>query len=374
MKLFPTQEIGSLPKAPWLLSWLRGRPIDPSDSEHLAKWSKEIGFVGEAEVRSILSQPRRPELEVSLRELASLFAIRYLESAGLDYVYDGEANRIEMYEHAIRNSAGFQFYGQVRSFDDRYYRKAACVSKVGFLKPYHLEEFRFAKSHARASLKIPVTGPYTLSEWSFNEYYQKRLSGQYSDLGKLKTEAKRELTLDIAREILRPNLQTLVEAGAEWIQIDEPALTTKPAEVPLFVEAYNECTSGLQCKFSVHICYSDYKQLYPHLLGLKNCSQLALEFANRDDTSRHAYDELKLLTEFGDTREVGLGVLDVHVDTIETPELVRDRILYASKVLGRPEKIYVNPDCGLRTRSWDVAYAKLRNLVEGADMARKAIS
>jgi 5-methyltetrahydropteroyltriglutamate--homocysteine methyltransferase len=279
-----------------------------------------------------------------------------------------------MYEHAIRNSEGFEFYGQVRSFDDRYYRKAACVGKAGFKKPYHLDEFRYVKDHARSAIKVPVTGPYTLAEWSFNEYYQKRLTGKYADLGKVKAEAKRDLILDIAKEMLRPNLQVLVEAGADWIQIDEPALTTKPTEVPLFVEAFNECVTGLRCKFSVHICFSDYKLLYPYILGLKNCSQLALEFANRDDESRKAYDELKLLNQVGDTREIGLGIVDVHTDTLESPELIRDRILYASKILGKPERIYVNPDCGLRTRTWDVAYAKLTNMVKGAEMARQLTS
>jgi 5-methyltetrahydropteroyltriglutamate--homocysteine methyltransferase len=64
----------------------------------------------------------------------------------------------------------------------------------------------------------------------------------------------------------------------------------------------------------------------------------------------------------------------VHVDQVETPELVMDRIEYASKILNDPERIYVNPDCGLRTRSWDIAYSKLSNISKGADLARKALS
>jgi 5-methyltetrahydropteroyltriglutamate--homocysteine methyltransferase len=373
-KLFPTQEIGSLPKPPWLISWLRGKKIEQRDLNHLERWSKTIGFEGESEAKSSLLQPKTPEAEDRIRNHASVFAIRFLESAGLDYVYDGEANRIEMYEHPIRNSDGFEFYGHVRSFDDRYYRKAACVRKVGFRKPYHLAEFQNVMRHAKRKVKVPVTGPYTLAEWSFNEFYQQRLAGQHLDLRKLKIEAKREFVLDMARSVVRPNLQVLVEAGAPWIQIDEPALTTKPNEVPLFVEAFNECTAGLGCKLSVHICYSDYRLLYPHILELKNCSQLALEFANRDNEHHEAYSELTLLNEYGDQREIGLGVADVHVDSIESPELIRDRILFACKILTKPERVYVNPDCGLRTRTWDVAYAKLCNLVKGSDMARDGIS
>lgn len=372
-KLFPVQEIGSLPKAPWLIAFLRGRQLESADIDHLSKWSKISGFEEESEARSILSQPKSPTSEGMIRELASLFAIRYLESAGLDYVYDGEANRIEMYEHAVRNCAGFEFYGHVRSFDNKYYRKAACTHKVGYRHPYYLKEFEYVKKHARRKVKVPIIGPYTLAEWSFNEFYQKRLSSQYSDPRKLKLDAKREFVLDIAREVILPNLQALTTAGAEFIQIDEPALTTKPSEVPFFVEAFNVGTKGINCKLSVHICYSDYRRLYPHILDLKNCSQLALEFANRDENGTgNAYKELNLMNEYGDKREIGLGVADVHVDTIESPQTIKKRIECAVSILEDPARIYVNPDCGLRTRKWDIAYAKLCNITKGAEMARNS--
>jgi 5-methyltetrahydropteroyltriglutamate--homocysteine methyltransferase len=71
---------------------------------------------------------------------------------------------------------------------------------------------------------------------------------------------------------------------------------------------------------------------------------------------------------------LGLGVLDIHTDFVEPPELVRDRILYAAEVFGDPERIHVCPDCGLRTRSWDVAYDKLRNMVEGTRLAEEALN
>ncbi len=144
--------------------------------------------------------------------------------------------------------------------------------------------------------------------------------------------------------------------------------------MPFFVEAFNESVAGIVCKFSVHVCFSDYRLLYPYILELKNCSQLALEFANRGDEEREAYNQLKLLNEFGDDREIGLGVADVHVDEIEPPKLIQDRINYGTKILGKAERVYVNPDCGLRTRSWDVAYAKLSNIVKGAELARQSLS
>jgi 5-methyltetrahydropteroyltriglutamate--homocysteine methyltransferase len=372
-KLFPVQEIGSLPKAPWLLTYLRGKKVNDKEMDDLERWSRIIGFEAELETKSTLSQVKTPEKAEHLRDLASLFGIRFLEAAGLDYVYDGEANRIEMYEHPVRNSEGFEFYGRVRSFDDRYYRKAACVKKVGFRNPYHMKEFAYVRRHARRKIKVPVTGPYTIAEWSFNEFYQKTLREKYTDLRRLKYEAKREFVLDMAREIIRPNLQALVDAGADWIQLDEPAATTKPNEIGLFVEAFNRCTEGMSCRFSLHICYSNYALLYPDILELKNCDQLALEFANRDRGRREPYDDLKLLDEYHDPREIGLGVADVHTDEVESPELIYDRIAYVTKIL-EPDRIYVNPDCGFRTRTWDVAYAKLCNITKGAAMARQALA
>jgi 5-methyltetrahydropteroyltriglutamate--homocysteine methyltransferase len=82
---------------------------------------------------------------------------------------------------------------------------------------------------------------------------------------------------------------------------------------------------------------------------------------------------LKDFREHGYNGEIGLGVVDVHVDDLEPVELVRDRLLYAAKVLGDPVKVYANPDCGLRTRTRSVAFEKIRRVVKGAELAREAL-
>jgi 5-methyltetrahydropteroyltriglutamate--homocysteine methyltransferase len=172
--------------------------------------------------------------------------------------------------------------------------------------------------------------------------------------------------------VIRPNLKALEKAGARVVQIDEPAATTHPEEVDIFVEGFNAATEGLKPKVTAHICYSDYRLLYPAVLEMKRCSQFAWEFANRDANFGDGYKPLELFREYDDGREVGLGVVDVHVSRVESPEEVRDRILKAAKVLGDEDRIYVNPDCGLRTRTWKVAFEKLRNMVRGARLARVA--
>ncbi|MFQ5553602.1 MAG: hypothetical protein ACE5EW_07815, partial [Thermoplasmata archaeon] len=291
--------------------------------------------------------------------------------AGLDYVYDGEQRRIEMYEYAIRRMDGFQFLGTVRSFDNKYYRKAASVDRVGFRDAYHRDEFAFVQEHARRPVKVPLTGPYTLADWSFNEFYQDGRR-DVPDLRQRRLDAKRDLVLDLAERVIRPNIQALERSGADLVQIDEPAATTHPEEVDTFVEGFNAATEGTHAKIVAHICYSDYRRLFPAALEMKRCSQFAWEVANREDPAGDGYAPVRLLNEYGDDRELAVGVLDVHVNRVETPAEIRDKLLKSAEILDDPGRILANPDCGLRTRTWDIAYAKLRNMVEGARMAREA--
>ncbi len=365
MELFPTQEIGSLAKPAWLVKATRGQKPSAADLAEIDRWAERLGIEGTAELKALLAA-ERPDRE-RIRDWAALFAIRLQEAAGLDVVYDGEARRIEMYEYPVRRIAGFHFYGHVRSFDNKYYRKAAVVDRVRLTEPFHLDELRYVKSVARRLVKIPVSGPYTLADWSFNEYYLKHVDASVRDLSARAYEAKRAFALDLAREVLHPTLHALAEAGADWIQVDEPAATTHPEEVPILVEAFNAAADGVRAKISIHICYSNYRALYPAILQMR-VDHLALEFKNTDD-----YDVVQIFKEHGDRRELGLGVLDVHSDVIETPEEIRDKLLGAAAVLGA-EKIWANPDCGLRTRTWDVAFAKLQNLVLGARLAREAVA
>ncbi|MCI4337674.1 MAG: hypothetical protein L3K17_10930, partial [Thermoplasmata archaeon] len=89
-----------------------------------------------------------------------------------------------------------------------------------------------------------------------------------------------------------------------------------------------------------------------------------------DTDERDGYEVLNMFREYDDHREVGLGVVDVHRNEVESAEKVADRIRRAAKILGDPSRIWVNPDCGLRTRSLDIAWQKLQAVVDGAKLAR----
>ncbi|MEM3722432.1 MAG: hypothetical protein QXF53_02025 [Candidatus Bathyarchaeia archaeon] len=382
-KLFPTQEIGSLAKPVWRIKAYRGEVLSKDEIMEAVEWGRRLSIENTEELINLLTRRERTaEDKKALLQWSAKYAIRLFEATGLDIVFDGEQWRSEMYEHVIRNVEGFKFLGYVKSFDYRYFNKAACIDKPKYLKPIYVDEFLFTKENTKKVVKVPFTGPYTIVDWTFNEYYEQKTWKRTKDLKKRKTEAKREFIFDLIREILRPEIKRLIEAGASWIQIDEPAVTTNPSdeEMQLFIEAFNETVKGFNCTFSLHNCYSNYKVLAKYACQLQNCRQLALEFANRDSLQlgtteevRVGYRELKIFEDYGYNGNYGLGVIDVHTDLIEPPELVRDRILYALKIVGDPSRIYVSTDCGLRTRTWEVSFRKLRNMVIGAEIARKML-
>ncbi|HEV2167230.1 MAG TPA: hypothetical protein VGS23_09705 [Thermoplasmata archaeon] len=369
--LFPLQEIGSLAKPRWQLLGQRGEPLDDRARAEFESWNGRVRFADPSgpSVQALLFGRPGDAAPPSVRDLGALFGIRYLEAAGLTRVYDGEARRIEMYEHPIRQMQGFQFFGHVRSFDHKYYLKAAATGPVRLSHPYHLEEFDFVRANTERVPKVPITGPYTLAEWSYNEHYLGRQPGWKGR--EARRRAQSEFVIDIAREAIRPTLRALIDHGARVIQIDEPAAGTHPEEAALVVEGFNAATEGLDATFSMHICFSNYRSLFPAILDAKACRQWAWEFANRDTSHHDGYEVLKLFREYGDDREIGLGVVDVHRDEVESPDVVAARIVRASNYLGDPERIWVNPDCGLRTRSLEVAYRKLGAMAEGARAARK---
>jgi 5-methyltetrahydropteroyltriglutamate--homocysteine methyltransferase len=376
---FLTREIGSLAKPSWRVKAFAGRPLEDSDVEAAADWGRRLGVDDHERLLELLSgsfgEGDLPEID----DWAARYAIRLLEQVGLDVVYDGEQKRTEMYDHVAAFAGGFEPRGIVRSFDNKYYAKAAVVEPPWVTGPQDVEEFEFVRAHTDRIVKVPLTGAYTIEDWSYDEHY-----GHEGGLGasaEHRYDARRRFVHDVAAHVIRPNVEGLVEAGAEWIQIDEPAATTKPDEVPLVVEGFNEATRGIEAKKSMHICFSDYTALWPAVLDLEDCLELQLEFANRDSRElgtgaedRPGYaDTLALFKEHG-YPDVGLGVLDIHSDFVEPAELVRDRILFAVDVLGDPARVQVNPDCGLRTRSWEVVYEKLANMVQGTRLAENALS
>jgi 5-methyltetrahydropteroyltriglutamate--homocysteine methyltransferase len=373
-----THELGSLAKPNWRVKAIAGRPLDEEDVEEARSWGQRLKIDGHEELLALLKRGALDERgKAEVKQWSSRYGVRLLESVGLDVVYDGEQQRSEMYAWAIAHADGFEWRGSVRAFDNKYYSKAAVTGPISLRVPYHNEEFAFLRSVARADLKVPITGAYTIADWSFDERYYTEADRAGTGWRKRRKDARSSFILDVARNLIRPNLEALIGLGARWLQIDEPGGSTDPDELDLFVESFNASVKGLDAVFSTHLCFSDYDLFFPALEGMTECRQYAVGFANYDGrdlgVSAEARPGYGVLPKFRDLPYgpvLGVGVLDIHTDFIEPPELVRDRVLYSVEAMGDPARVHVIPDCGLRTRSWPVAEAKLRNMVAGVDLAK----
>lgn len=394
MKAFPTQEIGSLPKFGWRTKPFRQMALTDEDIASAKSWGDRLRVEGRADLLRLLAKRYSftEEEKRSIVDFSLLYAIRMCETAGqglakepgLDLVWSGEQARTEMYETPVSNIAGFEFVGKVRSFDNKYWRMASIRSTPKYKENYHLGELLFTEEHAERKLKVPVTDAITIMAWSDNNYY----TGKWVDKPGLTPaersfSARREFTLELAK-IIRKVIAELIQKGVEEVQIDIPAATQYQSEddIKLVSESFNETTKGLNATFSVHSCFppsTGYGILFPHLLEMKKCERFSFEYGNRDSfakgldsKTRAGFEDLKLFKEYGFKKQLGVGVIHIHTDTLPSVEVVRDRILYSARATDLPpESLYINPDCGLRTRRPEIAQKMLDLTVGGAELARR---
>jgi 5-methyltetrahydropteroyltriglutamate--homocysteine methyltransferase len=296
---------------------------------------------------------------LSLKELAELElkataeVIRLQEDIGLDILVDGEMYRGDMVaffagEPGGNTIDGMKLGGLVRSYGNRYYHKPVITGKLAWPGPMTLEMWRYAQGLTDKPVKGMLTGPYTMVDWAFDEHYGDR------------TQA----VLDMAAVIHQEALE-LDKAGAPYIQVDEPAATTRFDEMDLVSRGLSIVTQGLKAKTVTHFCYGDFARVFQQIVDLP-VGQLDIETANSD------YDLLELFRGKQFDKELAIGVLDVHSHRIETVEEVVAGIRRALEVVP-PQRLYIDPDCGLKTRTWDEAAAKLRVMVQGVRQVRKEL-
>ncbi|KXA94280.1 hypothetical protein AKJ36_03125, partial [candidate division MSBL1 archaeon SCGC-AAA259I07] len=160
--------------------------------------------------------------------------------------------------------------------------------------------------------------------------------------------------------------ESLVEAGAKIIQIDEPALSARPEELSEFArDAMRIMTKNLDAYFITHICYGAFEFIYPQMLELP-VDNFDLEMSNSD------LNLTKLFEKEPFTKDISFGVIDVHNHVVEDEKTTEARLERALQVLP-PEKIWVDPDCGLKTRKKKEAIEKLKRLVSAARDTRNKL-
>jgi 5-methyltetrahydropteroyltriglutamate--homocysteine methyltransferase len=329
-------------------------PTTVIGSYSLPKWLEAV--------RELQTQGRLSEAELEeAHDNAVKSCLKDQERAGVDIVTDGELRRETMIYFFNRFIRGFRLYGPLRAIGtlDPSIRMPDPVveTKVARGEMPLVRHWQFAQAHSTKIVKVCVTGPHMLAKRAWNEAYA----------------SDRELVFDLAA-ILNAELRDLAQAGCRFIQVDEPVWVGYPDEVKAWaVEAFNRTVEGVDAKITLHICYGNYQRqrlfsgtyrdLFPALLGAR-VSQLVLEFAVDDLVQ---FDDI--VGQFPKTLELGLGVVDVKTDDLETPEGVAARLRRAIARIP-PDRLYVNPDCGLKFTRRDVAFDKLKAMVEGARIVR----
>ncbi len=288
-------------------------------------------------------------------EMAIKAAVLDQQLVGLDIISDGELRRDNDVDYLLARIGGVEIRqrSKVDYFD--YYDAAVSRPLPASDSLGLVDDFRFVRQLTELPVKVSITGPFSLARRIDDTAY-----GDHGDL-------VRALAGVLAEEAGR-----LAAAGAKILQIDEPFLAGRPEEIELAVDAINTVTAGADVSWSLHVCYGNryarplweghYDFLFP-LVKRTNVDLLALEFARTGD------DDLKLLADNGWDRGLGLGVIDVKSDHVESAELVAARIRRALRVVP-PERLMVNPDCGLRHVPLAVARAKLAAMVAGAAKVR----
>ncbi len=290
-------------------------------------------------------------------------AIADQEVAGVDIITDGELRRETMVNFFSARIHGFDMSGKMKAIgnlDPSIQMPDPIVrEKVRHARSLGMDvHFRFLKEFARHRTKVCVTGPQMLAKRATNEAYA----------------SDRELVFDLA-DILNIELKGLVAAGCEFLQIDEPVWVGYPQDMPWLVESFNRLVDGVNAKIALHVCYGNYQlkrlftgqyeELFPAILET-HADQISMEFAVSGGVG------LELFVKYPTEKEVVVGVVDVKVEDIETPDVVARRVRKALEYIPA-ERMYVSPDCGMKFMPRDRAFAKLRAMVEGTRIVRREL-
>ncbi len=299
---------------------------------------------------------------------AVMTVLKTQELAGLDLITDGELVRFDpshpetngMVDYFVSQMDGIRSHFATSDFDrfrtDRASNQGLLTAGmvVGKIAEGTLNlprDYELVANLTRTPLKFTCTGPHMLSRMVTNCFYK--------DIP--------ELAMEVAT-VLRRQIE-LVEA--DTVQLDEACIAGYPQDSIWAAEAINHVLDGILNERAVHICFGNYggqpmlrgfwRDLIPFLNSL-HADHLVLEFARR------GYDELDIFTDLDPKIALGVGLIDIKDNEVESPELIASRIEKAVKILGRDRLRYIHPDCGFWMLQRSVADRKMRSLVEGRNL------
>lgn len=296
------------------------------------------------------------EYEAFLREETAR-AVRWQEEIGLDVLVHGEFERNDMVQYFGEQLEGFAFtkHGWVQSYGSRCVRPPILFGDVSRPKPMTVEWWKYAQSLTAKPMKGMLTGPVTILNWSFVR----------DDIPR--SAACRQIALAIRDEVT-----DLESAGTTMIQIDEAALreglplrkTEWTHYLDWAVECFRICASGVrdETQIHTHMCYSEFNDIID-AIGKMDADVISIE------TSRSKMELLEAFKTYRYPNEIGPGVYDIHSPRVpDVTEMVD--LLEKAKQRLFSEQIWVNPDCGLKTRGWAEVRPALVNMVQAAKQVR----
>ncbi|WP_278407975.1 5-methyltetrahydropteroyltriglutamate--homocysteine S-methyltransferase [Pseudomonas rhodesiae] len=333
LPLFPTTTIGSFPQ---------------TASIRLARQSYKQGKLSEAEYVEAMHSEIRHAVEVQ-------------EHLGLDVLVHGEAERNDMVEYFAEQLDGYAFtrFGWVQSYGSRCVKPAVIVGDLSRPHAMTVEWIRYAQGLTRKVMKGMLTGPVTMLMWSFPR----------EDLSR---EAQaRQLALAIGDEVL-----DLEAAGIRIVQIDEAAfregLPLRQAQWQSYLdwatEAFRLCAAGVrdETQIHTHMCYSEFNDVIESIAAM-DADVITIE------TSRSDMELLEAFEAFDYPNEIGPGVYDIHSPRVPDASEMANLLRKAARRIPA-ERLWVNPDCGLKTRGWAETEAALIHMVAAARQLRAELA
>jgi 5-methyltetrahydropteroyltriglutamate--homocysteine methyltransferase len=321
-------------------------------------------FPQTGEVRKARALRRRGELDEAgylarmREEIAEV--IRIQDELELDVLVHGEPERNDMVQYFGEQLAGVAVteLGWVQSYGTRYVRPPIIYGDVSRPAPMTVAWLTYAQSLTERPVKGMLTGPVTMLKWSFE-----------------RDDQPREVTARQLALAIRDELADLEAAGIGVIQVDEPALREglplrrdrRDAYLAWAVAAFRLATAGVadETQVHTHMCYSEFGEILPAIDGL-DADVTSIEAA------RSRMELVRDLEQAGYGREIGLGVYDIHSPRVPPPDEMATLLEEALEAVG-PTRLWVNPDCGLKTREYPEVLASLRNMVAAARRIREGL-
>jgi 5-methyltetrahydropteroyltriglutamate--homocysteine methyltransferase len=336
--LFPTTLVGSYPQPEWLIDRKKLAGRFPPRVRARELWRVEPSFLQQAQ------------------DDATVLAIRAQEEAGLDIITDGEIRR-ESYSNRFATALEGVDIDNPGSALDRSGHPNPVPRVVGRIRrkhPVEVQDLLFLRKHTTKKTKITVPGPFTMSQQAQNDFYK----------------SEEEAAMDYAAAV-NEEIRDLFAAGADIVQIDEPYMQARPEKARQYgLKALNRALEGVSGTTAVHICFGyaaiiharpEGYSFLPELAG-SPCKQVSIE------TAQSNLDTAILAKLPG--KKIMVGCIDLSDMAVETPQKVVERLKKALEHV-KPENVIVAPDCGMKYLPREVAYGKMKAMVEGARLLRK---